>query len=106
MAGNATDARNTTLKIQCNGPNTMDHGDFPACDKIDTFALYKHFTLFEIVNELVTKEEPLHFIPPKLASLIAQPKSKKRGVSDLKENVTKKYRFHHASFLHQFHWSN
>jgi hypothetical protein len=71
--GNPTDACDTTLKIQSNGPNTMDLGDFPACDTIDTFALYKNFTLFEIVNKLVTKEEPLYFNPPNLASLIANP---------------------------------
>jgi hypothetical protein len=94
-----TDARDTTLKIQCNGPNTMDHGDFPACNTIDTFILYKNFMLFEVVNELVTKEEPLYFNPPNLARLIAQPKSKKRATSDSKVNATKKYRFHCNSFI-------
>ncbi len=74
-AGKPTDARDTTLKIQSNGPNTIDNRDFPACDTVDTFALYKKFMLFEIVNELVTKEEPLYFNPPNLASLIAKPNS-------------------------------
>jgi hypothetical protein len=97
-AGNPTDARDTTLKIQSNGPNTMDHGDFPACDTIDTFALYKNFTLFEIVNELVTKEEPLYFNLPNLESLMAKPNSKKRGTSDSKGNATKKCKFHLDSF--------
>jgi hypothetical protein len=97
--GNPTDACDTTLKIQSNGPNTMDLGDFPACNTIDTFALYKNFTLFEIVNKLVTKEEPLYFNPPNLASLIAKPNSKKRGTSDSKGNAAKKYRFHLDSFV-------
>jgi hypothetical protein len=97
-AGKPTDARDTTLKIQSNGPNTIDNRDFPACDTVDTFALYKKFMLFEIVNELVTKEEPLYFNPPNLASLIAKPNSKKRGKSDSKGNATKKYRFHLDSF--------
>jgi hypothetical protein len=94
-----TDARDTTLKIQSNGPNTMDHGDFPEGDTVDSFALYKNFMLFEIVNELVTKGEPLYFNPPNLASLIAKPNSKKRGTSYSKGNATKKYRFHLDSFI-------
>jgi hypothetical protein len=52
-----------TLKIQSNGPNTVDHADFPDTENIGSFALYKNFTLFEIVNELVSKEEPLYFNP-------------------------------------------
>jgi hypothetical protein len=97
-AGKPTDARDTTLKIQSNGPVTMDHGDFPEGTTVDLFALYKNFMLFEIVNELVTKEEPLYFNPPNLASLIAKPNSKKRSTSDSKGNATKKYRFHFGSF--------
>jgi hypothetical protein len=54
--------------------------------------------LFEIVNELVTKEEPLYFNPPNLTSLIAKPNSKKRGKSDSKGNTTKRNRFHLDSF--------
>jgi hypothetical protein len=50
------------------------------------------------VNELVTKEEPLYFNLPNLASLIAKPNSKKRSTSDSKGNATKKYRFHFGSF--------
>jgi hypothetical protein len=96
--GNPTDAHDTTLKIQCNGPNTMDLGDVPACDTIDTFTLYKNFMLFEIVHELVTKEEPLYFNPPNLTSSIAKPNSKKRGPSDSKGDATKKCKFHHESF--------
>ncbi len=46
------DVRDTSLKIQSNGPITMDHGDFPDMENIDSFTLYKGFTLFEIVNEL------------------------------------------------------
>jgi hypothetical protein len=30
---------------------------------IGSFTLYKNFTLFEIVNELVSKEEPSYFEP-------------------------------------------
>jgi hypothetical protein len=37
------------------------------------------------VNELVTKEEPLYFNLPNLASLIAKHNSKKRGTSDSNE---------------------
>jgi hypothetical protein len=96
--GNPTDARDTTLKIQCNGPNTMDLGDFPACDTIDAFTLYKNFMLFEIVHELVTKEEPLYFNPPNLTSSIEKPNSKKRGPSNSKGDATKKYKFHRESF--------
>jgi hypothetical protein len=51
------------------------------------------------VNELVTKEEPLYFNPPNLASLIAKSNSKKRGTPDSKGNATKKYRFHLDSFI-------
>jgi hypothetical protein len=51
------------------------------------------------VNKLVTKEEPLYFNPPNLASLIAKPNSKKRGTSDSKGNAAKKYRFHLDSFI-------
>jgi hypothetical protein len=76
----------------------MDHRDFPDTENIDSFALYKGFTLFEIVNELVTKEEPLCFNPPNLARNIAEPKSKKKGTSDSKGNATMKYRFHFKSF--------
>jgi hypothetical protein len=61
-----------------------DHADFPDMENIGSFALYKNFTLFEIVNELVSKEEPLYFNPPNLARNIAQPKSKKRGTPDSK----------------------
>jgi hypothetical protein len=51
------------------------------------------------VNELVSKEEPLYFIPPpNLARNIAQPKSKNRGTPDSKGNATKKYGFHFKSF--------
>jgi hypothetical protein len=61
---NSTDVHDATLKIQSNGPNTMDHTDFPDMKNIGSFALYKNFTLFEIVlNELVSKEEPLYFKP-------------------------------------------
>jgi hypothetical protein len=77
----------------------MDNGDFPEGTTVDHFALYKNFTLFEIVNELVTKEEPLYFNPPNLESLIAKPNSKKRGTPDAKRNATKKYRFHLDSFI-------
>jgi hypothetical protein len=42
----------------------MDHTDFPDMKNIGSFALYKNFTLFEIVKELVSKEEPLYFKPP------------------------------------------
>jgi hypothetical protein len=77
----------------------MDHGDFPECDTIDTFALYKNFKLFEIVNKLVIKEEPLYFNPPNLDSLIAKPNSKKRGTPDAKGNATKKCGFHLESFI-------
>jgi hypothetical protein len=50
----------------------------------------KNFTLFEIVNKLVSKEEPLYFNPPPphLARMIAQPKSKNRGTPDSKGNAT------------------
>jgi hypothetical protein len=76
--GNHTDVQDTSLKIQSNGPITVDHGDFPDTENIDSFALYKGFTLF------------------------AEPKSKKKGTSDSKGNATMKYRFHFepfASFL-------
>ena len=98
-AGRPTDARDTTLKIQSKGPETVDFGDFPEGTTVDHFALYKNFTLFEIVNELVTKEEPLYFNPPNLENLIAKPNSKKRGTPDAKGNATKKYRFHLDSFI-------
>jgi hypothetical protein len=94
--GNHTDVQDKSLKIQSNGPITVDHGDFPDIKKIESFALYKGFTLFEIVNELVTKEEP------HLARTIAEPKYKKKGTSDSKGNATMKYRFHFeliSSFL-------
>jgi hypothetical protein len=97
-AGKPTDARDTTLKIQSNDPVTVDHGDFPEGTTVNLFALYKNFMLFEIVNELVTKEEPLYFNLPNLASLIAKPNSKKRGTSDSKGNTTKIHRFHFGSF--------
>jgi hypothetical protein len=48
---NSTDVHDATLKIQSNGPNTMDHTDFPDMENIGSFALYKNFTLFEIVAE-------------------------------------------------------
>jgi hypothetical protein len=36
-AGKPTDACDTTLKIQSNGPNTVDNnGDFPSRDTVDT----------------------------------------------------------------------
>jgi hypothetical protein len=60
---NSTDVHDATLKIQSNGPNTMDHTDFPDMKNIGSFALYKNFTHFEIVKELVSKEEPLYFKP-------------------------------------------
>jgi hypothetical protein len=71
-------------------------------ENIDSFTLYKGFTLFEIVNKLVTKEEPLYFNPPNLARNIVEPKSKKKGTSDSNGNATMKYRFYlelFASFL-------
>jgi hypothetical protein len=44
-----------------------NHAEFPDAENIGSFALYKNFTLFEIVNELVnpnpnpqTLQEPLH----------------------------------------------
>jgi hypothetical protein len=72
--------------------------ELPDTENIGSFALYKGFTLFEIVNELVTKEEPLYFNPPNLARNIAEPKSKKKGTSDSKGNATTKYKFHLESF--------
>jgi hypothetical protein len=69
------------------------------CNTIDSFALYKNFMLFENVNELVTKEEPLYFNPPTLQVSLHNPNaSKKRGTSNSKGNATKKYRFHLNSF--------
>jgi hypothetical protein len=41
----------------------MDHTDFPDMKNIGSLTLYKNFTLFEIVNELVSKEEPSYFKP-------------------------------------------
>jgi hypothetical protein len=61
---NSTDVHDATLKIQSNNPNTMDHTYFPDMENIGSFTLYKSFALFEIVNELVCKEEPLYFNPP------------------------------------------
>jgi hypothetical protein len=47
-AGRPSDAHDTTLKIQSNGPNTMDHGDFPEGDTFDSSALYKNFMLLKL----------------------------------------------------------
>jgi hypothetical protein len=47
-AGKPSDAGGTTLKIQSNGPATMDHGDFPKGTTVDLFALYKDFTLLKL----------------------------------------------------------
>jgi hypothetical protein len=41
----------------------MDHTDFPDMKNIGSLTLYKNLTLFETVNELVSKEEPLNFKP-------------------------------------------
>jgi hypothetical protein len=73
----STDVHDATLKIQSNGPNTMDHTDFPDMENIGSFALYKNFTLLEIVNELVSKEEPLYFNPPTLQETLCNPNPRK-----------------------------
>jgi hypothetical protein len=75
------DVRDTSLKIQSNGPITMDHGDFPDMENIDSFTLYKGFTLFEIVNELVTKEEP----PPTLQETLRNTNPRKKAHQIQKE---------------------
>jgi hypothetical protein len=48
----------------------------PNMENIGSFALYNNFTLFEIVNELVSKEEPLYFnpSPPTLQETLHNPK--------------------------------
>jgi hypothetical protein len=76
---NSTDVHDATLKIQSNGPNTMNHTDFPDTGNIGSFALYKNFTLFEIVNELVSKGEPLHFNPPTLQETLRNPNPRKEA---------------------------
>jgi hypothetical protein len=53
--------------------------DFPDMENIGSFALYKNFTLFEIVNELVSKEEPLYFNPPTLQETLRNPNPRKEA---------------------------
>jgi hypothetical protein len=83
--GNPTDVRDANLKIQSNCPNTVDHADFPDQENIDSFTLYKNFTLFEIVNELVTKEEPCIFNPRTLQETLCNPNPRKEAHQTQKE---------------------
>jgi hypothetical protein len=57
----------------------VDHADFPDTENIGSFALYKNFTLFKIVNELVSKEEPLYFNPPTLQETLCNPNPRKEA---------------------------
>jgi hypothetical protein len=61
------------------------HADFPDQENIDSFTLYKNFTLFEIVNELVTKEEPCIFNPRTLQETLCNPNPRKEAHQTQKE---------------------
>jgi hypothetical protein len=56
-----------------------NHAEFPDTENIGSFALYKNFTLFEIVNELVSKEEPLYFNPQTLQEPLHNPNPRKEA---------------------------
>jgi hypothetical protein len=70
-------------------------------ENIGSFALYKNFTLFEIVNELVSKEEPLYFNPPTLQETLRNPNPRKEA-HQIQRECNKEYRFHFKSFTNFF----